>query len=255
MLEDWYNLSDVEKMNYTKEFLRMSDFSNLTQYLRSLVNVILYVEKLEGVQVPYDWKINVVYEGVLDLFIDPSAGHAESGKHTYDGRLSDGNIPCILEPINYCSKISGNIPQTSYIKIPTVSWLLRDQQRMLFNAIRGIDTSHHGWGETTYTVVQSSIDPTKYFSKINGLLESQMNANTALQNNTNRIRDYIVTKFSQYDCNNVMLCGPDAFISSAIQIINSEYWKRLSVVCPPNIGIGIKRRKLTRKRRIVKVNH
>jgi hypothetical protein len=249
MLEDWYALKEDDKIRITTEFLRMTDFSNLTQYLSSLINVILYVEKVEGVQAPYDWKINVAYEGVLDLFIDPSAGHAEAGKYVYDGRLSDGNIPCILEPINYCSKLIGNKPHTSYLKIPTVSWLLRDQQRMLFNAIRGVDTSHRGWGTTTYTVVQSGIDPNKYYSKVAGLLESQMNAIGALLNNTNHIRDFIVAKFSQYDCNNVMLCGPDAFISSTIQIINEQYWKRLSVACPPNIGFGIKKRKLTRKRR------
>ncbi len=245
MLDDWYSLSDTFKRMFANEFLRMTDFSNLRTYLRSLTNVILYVEKVDG-SPPYNWKIKVEYEGVLDLFIDPSAGHAKKGKLIYEGKYADGSIPCIIEPINYCSLLS-NTQTMSYIKIPTVSWLLRDQERMLFHAIRGVDTLHQ-WTADTFVMGISGIDPIKYYSKVAGLLESQMKAITALQNNTNNIRDHIISKFN-VNCNNVFMCGPDAFISYAIQILNNEYWKRLSVIC--SVGRGAykkKKRKLTRKK-------
>ena len=241
-LDAWDLLSATDTESAIDAFLKLLDYTNLHFMLRSLTNVILIVNPVGH----NSWKIDVLHEGVVDLFIDPSAGHKPSSKNIYEGKTNSGDIPCILEQILYCNK---QISTVGYVKIPTVSWILRDQQRMLFHAIRGVDTAHSGWGKNTFETRPSAIDANKYHSKVQGLIEAQLDAFRHLGHNTNGIIAKITEKFNPA-CNDITQCGPDAFVSYLIRIINSEYWNRLNTPCDTMfklLGHGVKRKTKTRK--------
>ena len=228
-IDDWCLLDENNRFNITNQFLLTLEASSLTTLLRSLFTAIFYVTHHPEAQAPNDWSIDVSYEGVLDLFIDPSAGDNPEGKKIYEGKKSDGNIPCILTAINFCDTDT-NRNELTLLKIPTLNWLLRDQTRMLFHAIKGVDTTHQGWTKNTFGVAPSTIDPNKYYKKVNGLLEAQLKGVEYLEQNNGNLQKQVLDYFG-VDCIDVLNCGPDSFISVILKIINKDYWARLSVNC------------------------
>ena len=156
------NMSVENQRNVWDTFYYASTFMNIERYLMSLVGVVIIVGR--------NGDKYLVQEGVLDLFMDYTAGDIKGGKIRYENRLANGDVPSIVKRINYCNKVG-------YIRIPTLNWLLHDQTRMLYYSLRlqnikmkdgfsdkGVEKD--GW------VDMEDGKQTKYFQKLKGLINT-----------------------------------------------------------------------------------
>ena len=253
-LNSWSNLNPENRETIIDLYITLTSDFNINTYLHSLIGIVIKIykdERAEGQAI--NWKMKFVYEGLLDLFIDYSGRYAEEGKLTYEGKNLDGSIPCIVESVPFCFNQQTGEMRNGFLKIPTMNWLIRDQTRMLYHAIRGIDTVHKEWTDTTFGFKASTIDPYKYITKIKGLLDAYMNVIEQIENNlknpsnpANNIIQLIRTKFHP-KCNDITGCGPDSFISELIFMNNQPYVNKLLLTCEKAreiISYGGKRKKI-----------
>lgn len=250
-LDEWCALTSQAKIAVTTTHLKTIVFNNLTVPLHSLVSIILYVKQAKrSEENKGDWVIKVEHEGILDLFVDPSAGHNPHGKNVYEGKRYDGNIPCVVHNFHY-NDPSGQKKLLAPLKIPTVMWLLRDQLRMLFHGIKDQDTAANGWGEHTFTTTTpANIDTSKYFTKVKRLLVGMHNAIDLLEGNQHKELRDMVAKYKDKTCNDIHSCGPDTFLSHLSYLHNETYWKRLKLT---NGGKHIKNKRHINKRKTDKL--
>lgn len=200
---------------------------NLGRYLMSLIGVCILVEP--------NGKKWVIQEGILDLFVDFSAGETIPGKNIYENKSPSGMIPNILKQITYCGK-------TGYIRIPTLSWLIYDQTRMLYHSLRLQEVGHHGW--TDKGVANKGWNDfvdgkqSKYFSKLKGMLNTYLNVLTTVESNYKDNKDIIVKELQ--NCTNETDCTPSSFISYIYGIIHPTIFippESESVLC--NEGLDL----------------
>jgi len=229
-LNTWYDITDesVRKQSCT-DFLRITKLMKLDTYLLSAVGMIIKVYRNpDGKEKKDDWGIKISYEGVLDLFIDYAAGNIPNGKKIYEGKNMDGSIPSIIQTIKY----GENNNKNGYIKLPTYSWLLRDQIRMLSHSIIGKDTTHRGWTDDKFVFDNSKIDPKKYFLKVLGMTQGLENIINILNEGVGEKNgDDVQEEFRNFiiNCgNDVLKCGPDSRITILFQNFNKDYWKLLT---------------------------
>ena len=173
---------------------------NMRRYLMSLNAVCILVSE-NGQK----WAMQ---EGILDLFIDFSAGESKEGKKMYENKLNTGMIPNILKQINYCGKIG-------YLRIPTLNWLIYDQTRMLYHSLRLQEVSHTGWSDKGVDINGwkgfADGKQKKYFSKLKGLLNTYLNAITQIEDNYKVNKETIVKNLQS--CNSETECMPSSFLS------------------------------------------
>ena len=127
--------------------------------LSSVIGVTIVYNETRG-----QWYL--FQEGVLDVYIDYGAGHHLDLEKEYLGRYQDGSFPTVLKKVSY-----GN--RSGLMRVPTLTWLIYDQLRMLYVTIRGqhlgCDESHCTWVKLGGGAAGNSA---KYFKKLKGLLNS-----------------------------------------------------------------------------------
>jgi hypothetical protein len=160
---DYLNdMNDDERQRAWNIFYKVTTFMNIERYLMSLVGVVIIVGK--------NGNKYLIQEGVLDLFMDYTAGDIKGGKIKYENRLADGKIPSIVKRIDYCNNVG-------YIRIPTLNWLLHDQTRMLYYSLRlqqvkmkdgfsDTGVANDGWGDF------EDGKQSKYFQKLKGMINT-----------------------------------------------------------------------------------
>lgn len=197
---DAFYSPQVNKEEIWDLYYKTITMMNMRRYLMSLIGVCILVEP--------NGNKTCIQEGILDLFIDFSAGESKQGKNLYENKLNTGMIPNILKTINYCGK-------SGYIRIPTLSWLIYDQTRMLYHSLRLQEVSHSGWTD-------EGVNPTgwqkfedgkqaKYFSKLKGMLNTYLNVLTLVENKYKTNKKDIVDELQ--NCTSETNCMPSAFIS------------------------------------------
>ena len=162
-LEKWRNdpklQNDSAREKYCKNTLEIIRLRNHKYKLSTVIGVILVYNETYG-----EWYL--FQEGLLDLYIDYSAGHHLSDEKRIYGRYEDGSIPSVLKRVKYGNK-------NGIIRVPTLTWLIYDQLRMLYVVLRGEylicnDTKCY-WDKLGGGAAGNS---EKYFKKLNGLLNS-----------------------------------------------------------------------------------
>ena len=151
----------------------------------------------------YQWYL--FQEGVLDLYIDYGAGYHLDLEKEYLGRYKDGSFPTVLRKVSY-----GN--RSGIMRVPTLTWLIYDQLRMLYVTIRGqylgCDDKHCRWvslgggAQGNYA---------KYFKKLKGLLNSFEGVITNLQDNKSDDAENVLQKCQKLD---MEICGFQPFLTS-----------------------------------------
>ena len=252
-LNNLQNTLDAFYSNNNKDqiwdlYYKTVSITNLGRYLMSLNGVCILVEP--------NGKKWVIEEGILDLFVDFSASETKQGKYIYENKSPTGMIPNILKQINYCGKIG-------YIRIPTLSWLIYDQTRMLYHSLRLQEVGHHGWSDkgVANNGWHNFVDgrQSKYFSKLKGMVNTYLNVLNTVESDYKKNKDKIVKELQ--NCTNETDCTPSAFISYIYGIINPTSFippESEKVVCNPpdsdlsfesNRKIIMNNRSNTRKKR------
>ena len=159
----WKNDPQLQKKTsrekYCKNILEIIRLRNHKFKLSTVIGVILVYNET------YDeWYL--FQEGLLDLYIDYSAGHHLSDEKRIYGRYEDGSIPSVLKQVKYGNK-------NGIIRVPTLTWLIYDQLRMLYVVLRGeyliCNEKKCYWDKLGGGAAGNS---EKYFKKLNGLLNS-----------------------------------------------------------------------------------
>lgn len=156
------NMNEVNRQRVWNIFYDVTTLMNIERYLMTLVGVVIIVGR--------NGNKYLVQEGVLDLFLDYTAGDIKGGKIKYENRLADGRIPSIVKRIDYCNNVG-------YIRIPTLNWLLHDQTRMLYYSLRlqqvkmkdgfsDTGVANDGWGDL------EDGKQSKYFQKLKGMINT-----------------------------------------------------------------------------------
>ena len=206
---------------------------SLDRYLMSLMGVVIIVfnkkyNDKKYINQPDEYEKFIFQEGILDLFIDYHAGEAPASKNTYENKLASGMIPNIIKPITYCNT-------NSFIRIPTINWLLHDQSRMLYHSLRLQEPRK--WSNKGVEIWGDFEDgkQKKYFSKLKGLIQTFYDVIIMLEtkyneNPYNKIRLQDMLRECKVDC------SPTWFISALYDSFNPIVLipdDHIKYVCPP----------------------
>lgn len=213
------NLSDNDEITIFDMYHKLLTLIRRKRALSSMVNTKINIKINKNTS---DFLIEISDEGFIDVWTDFSAQYTEtSGKKIYDYKLETGDVPCILEHIDFDTK-------RYFIKIPTINWLIRDQVRMLLHGLRKETIYSQDWTEDTVVkFTEQDIDPLKYSDKILGMISGYYKVIDGIEND---IKD---GKSKQYynmfeNCRqdfDYIGCGPDAFISELFKsTYNKKYW-------------------------------
>lgn len=147
-------------------------------------------------------------EGMLDLFIDFSAGSGPKGKKIYENKSLDGMIPNIIKTVTYCGR-------QSCFRLPTLNWLIYDQNRMLYHSLRGSDIGFRDWsdeGVTAWKEGNQGKHP-KYFKKLKGLITTYYNVIDLVERKFNdpSLQPLMIEELKS--CTGETNCSPSDFIS------------------------------------------
>ena len=201
-----------EKQEYLRRKLRIVRLKNQKYKLSSVIGVALVYNESRG-----QWYL--FQEGILDLYIDYSAGHHLQQEKRYLGRYEDGSFPSVVKRVNYGS-------QKSLMRVPSLPWLIYDQLRMLYVTIRG---SYLGCDETQCKWVTlgggAAGNSAKYFKKLQGLLKSFETMIRHLQEGN---LTEVSQELSMCKGQDLETCGPLAFITTLFQTFEFEFLKGTS---------------------------
>lgn len=215
------NDSDRKK-NYSDELMSIR-LKNQKFKLSSVVGIILIYNKTRD-------EIYIFHEGILDTYIDYSAGEHIQEELEYLGRYSDGSFPSIIKNVKYNGK-------KGIFKIPSLTWIIYDQLRMLYVVLRGeyklCNDKKCEWVELGGGAKENY---EKYFNKLSGLLISFNNVLKKIkEGNIESIREEI----KHCKDTNIEKCGFSVFIASLYENLISQNLK----------GRTIKKKKTKRKAR------
>ena len=210
---------------------------NLRRNLFSLIGVVILVAR--------DGRKYIIQEGVLDLYMDFHAGEVSGGKVLYENKLASGMIPSIIKPVEYCGV-------NSFIKIPTLNWLLHDQTRMLYHSLRLQEVSRDGWtdkGVSSWTPYPDG-NQKKYFSKLLGMIRTYYDTIKRLEGYYEQNKDGCVRDLQQ--CIDETMCTPQMFTSYLYSIMTPTSFVPIEYQrCLTGLGRGVQRKhskkKITRR--------
>ena len=238
-LDFLHALDPTNKLSVWQTYYTAISFMNMRRYLMSLVGVAILVDGSTG-------QNYLLQEGVLDLFLDYTAGDVKGGKIYYENKLSDGMIPNILKQVDYCGK-------SGYIRVPTLNWLIYDQTRMLYHSLRLQQVGHHGWTDDGVDPYEGWVGfedgkQGKYFNKLKGMLNTYLDVINRLEQSYNMDKATIVQNLQQ--CTDETMCAPSMFISYLYEnIFPTEFVTEQAQAAPCAVGIGGKKRGKTRRRK------
>ena len=197
------------KEEYLRRKLRIIRLKNQKFKLSSVIGVVIVYNESRG-----RWYL--FQEGILDLYIDYSAGHHLDLEKRYLGRYEDGSFPSVNKRVTYGTK-------TSLMRFPSLPWLIQDQLRMLYVTIRG---SYLGCDETRCKWLPlgggAAGGSTKYLNKVRGLLTSFESMVSQLQEgDLSKVSDTL----SSCKGKDMETCGPLAFITTLFQSFEFEFLK------------------------------
>jgi hypothetical protein len=206
---------------------------NLRRNLFSLIGVVILVAR--------DGHTYIIQEGVLDLYMDFHAGEAIGGKIEYENKLASGMIPSIIKPVEYCGS-------KSFIKIPTLNWLLHDQTRMLYHSLRLQEVGRSGWtdkGVSSWTPYPDG-NQKKYFSKLLGMISTYYDTIKGLEGYYSANKDACVRDLQQ--CTDETMCTPQIFTSYLYSVITPTNFVPIEYQrCLAELGRGGKRKNYKNK--------
>jgi hypothetical protein len=210
---------------------------NLRRNLFSLIGVVILVAR--------DGRKYIIQEGVLDLYMDFHAGEVSGGKVVYENKLASGMIPSIIKPVEYCDS-------KSFIKIPTLNWLLHDQTRMLYHSLRLQEVGRSGWtdkGVSSWTPYPDG-NQKKYFSKLLGMISTYYDTIKNLEGYYSANKDACVNDLQQ--CTDETMCTPQVFTSYLYSIMTPTNFVPIEYQrCLTGLGRGVQRKhskkKITRR--------
>jgi len=194
------------------EKLSLIRYKNQKFKLSSVVGIIIVYNKTKD-------ELYLYQEGILDTYIDYSAGDHLVEELEYLGRYSDGSFPSIVKNVHYNNKYG-------VFKIPTLTWIIYDQLRMLYVVLRGeyllCDKKKCQWVELGGGAKNNY---EKYFNKLSGLLISFNNILSSLH--TGDVDD-IHDEINKCKDTNIEKCGFSAFISTLYEnLLNEETFKKV----------------------------
>jgi hypothetical protein len=215
------------KEEYLRRKLRIIRLKNQKFKLSSVIGVVIVYNESRG-----QWYL--FQEGILDLYIDYSAGHHLDLEKRYLGRYEDGSFPSVTKRVTYGTK-------TSLMRIPSLPWLIQDQLRMLYVTIRG---SYLGCDETQCKWVPlgggAAGNSAKYFKKLQGLLTSFETMVRQLQEGD---LSEVSNTLSTCRGKDLETCGPLAFLTTLFDACEFEFLKG---------RVGLSQSKRTKRRRASK---
>ena len=203
------SLVPESRRNYLMNALEILRVKHNRFKLSSVIGVVIVYNEDRG-----QWYL--FQEGVLDTYIDYSAGHHLSLEKRYLGRYEDGSFPTTLQKVSY-----GN--RTGIFKVPNLTWLIYDQLRMLYVTIRGeylaCDDKKCKW---TTLGGGAAGNYAKYFKKLQGLLNSFEATIKALQDQDLESVGEHLRKCRGYD---LEVCGFQPFLTSLFDAFQFEFMK------------------------------
>ena len=206
---------------------------NLRRNLFSLIGVVILVAR--------DGRKYIIQEGVLDLYMDFHAGEVSGGKVLYENKLASGMIPSIIKPVEYCGA-------KSFIKIPTLNWLLHDQTRMLYHSLRLQEVGRNGWtdkGVSSWTPYPDG-NQKKYFSKLLGMISTYYDTIKSLEGYYEQNKDGCVRDLQQ--CIDETMCTPQMFTSYLYSIMTPTNFVPIEYQrCLAELGKGGQRKRSDKK--------
>lgn len=225
-------MNKKNEREYLENKLMMIRIKNLQFKLTSVVGVIIAYNKSED-------QLYLFQEGILDTYIDYSAGDHLSEELEYLGRYSDGSFPSIIKMVNYKGK-------KGVLKIPSLTWIIYDQLRMLYVVLRGeylaCNQTKCKWTELGGGAKNNS---EKYFKKLSGLLLSFNNIINILQDGD---IDGIRTEITKCKDTNIEKCGFSVFISSLYENLLFDILGKTHKKSKRKTVRDTKRRKKTQKK-------
>ena len=214
----------AQKRAYLERQLKVIRIKNQRFKLSTVVGVVLVYNEDRG-----EWYL--FQEGLLDLYIDYSAGHHSNLEKHYLGRYQDGSFPSVVKPVKYRSRSSQKM---GVMKFPTMTWLLYDQLRMLYVTLRGeylgCDDKECKWVPLGGGAAGNH---GKYFKKLQGMITSFGSVIGALQESDADI-ETISTMLRKCKSKNIELCGPNMFLGNLFDTFQSE--ALASLTKPPQSG-------------------
>jgi len=204
--EDPLLTTNDKRREYLERQLRIIRIKQQKYKLSTVVGVVLvYNESRE------EWYM--FQEGLLDIYIDYSAGHHLDLEKRYAGRYEDGSFPSILKQIRYNRK-------KSVMRIPSLTWLIYDQLRMLYVTLRG---EYLGCNDKVCKWVKlgggAAGNHEKYFKKLQGILHSFGSVIKHLHSgNLEDVSEHLA------ECRklDVSLCGPQSFLTDLFRSCEFE---------------------------------
>jgi hypothetical protein len=200
-------MSQDKKQKYLERQLKIIRIKNQKFKLSTVVGVVLVHNESRG-----EWYM--FQEGLLDTFIDYSAGHHLDLEKRYAGRYQDGSFPSIMKKVSYKKN------KTGIMRFPSLTWLIYDQMRMLYVTIRG---EYLGCDEHKCKWVPlgggAAGNHEKYFKKLKGMLNSFESVIESLHSgDTEEVHE----RLSQCKKRNVEECGPLPFLGDLFQNFEME---------------------------------
>jgi len=194
-----------ERLAYLERRLRMIRIKHHEYKLSTAVAVYLVYNETRD-----EW--HMFQEGILDVYIDYSAGHHPDIEKKYIGRYADGSFPSVLQKMKYKNK-------TGIMRVPSLTWLIYDQLRMLYVTLRGEYLSCNDkscrWASLGGGAA-GNYD--KYFKKLQGVLASFESVIKGLQEGRTQDIEGPLRECKSFD---LELCGPQAFINTLFQDLDA----------------------------------
>lgn len=201
-----------KKQAFLENKLKLIRFKHQAFKLSTVVGVVIVYNEDRG-----EWYM--FQEGLLDLYIDYSAGHHVDLEKRYMGRYKDGTFPTIVKRVPYLTQSRSR--KHGIMKFPTMSWLVYDQLRMLYVTLRGeylaCDEDVCKWLPLGGGAAGNSA---KYFKKLKGLLSSFEKVIDALQNNADT--EKISEELGKCKQKNIEECGPSVFLAGLFEAFESD---------------------------------